>query len=264
MNKIAIFGVPRSGTTWLSQIFNSHKGVALRFQPLFSYGHKGSLQPSASREDIDIFFSDIYHSNDDFALMQAKTFDAFPKFYKSANEAIAFKETKYINLAETLLENSDTKVIAIVRNPLSVLSSWINAPKEYSSDWILEDEWRFAPSKNSGNEDYYGFERWKEATELFHDLEKRFPEKFLIVEYQDLNSNTYSTTEKMFSFCELTIGEQTNEFISESKSRHDSDPYSVFKRKLCDDSYKEALPIELINTVKKELSGTPLEKYIYE
>ena len=37
MKNVAIFGVPRSGTSWLGQIFNSSPMVAYRFQPLFSY-----------------------------------------------------------------------------------------------------------------------------------------------------------------------------------------------------------------------------------
>ena len=69
MDKIAIFGVPRSGTTWLSQILNSHPDVALRFQPLFSYGHKGSLCEYSSVEEIRIFFEEIFCTQDAFTLM---------------------------------------------------------------------------------------------------------------------------------------------------------------------------------------------------
>ena len=43
LKKIAIFSVPRSGSSWLGQIFNSHEDVSFRMQPLFSYSHKSAL-----------------------------------------------------------------------------------------------------------------------------------------------------------------------------------------------------------------------------
>lgn len=55
MNKFAMFGVPRSGTSWLSQIFNSHPSIVMRFQPLFSFGHKGRLSENSSESDIALF-----------------------------------------------------------------------------------------------------------------------------------------------------------------------------------------------------------------
>ena len=59
VNKLAIFGVPRSGTSWLSQIFNSHPDVAMRFQPLFSYSHKGRVSEDSSSEEISEFFDEL-------------------------------------------------------------------------------------------------------------------------------------------------------------------------------------------------------------
>ena len=40
MRHLALFGCPRSGTSWLGQIFNSAPDVAYRYQPLFSYEFK--------------------------------------------------------------------------------------------------------------------------------------------------------------------------------------------------------------------------------
>ena len=41
--KVAIHGVPRSGTTWLGSIFDSSPNVIYRNQPLFSYAFKSYL-----------------------------------------------------------------------------------------------------------------------------------------------------------------------------------------------------------------------------
>lgn len=49
---IAIFGVPRSGTSWLGQLFNSSERVAYRYQPLFSYAFKGRLNENSTLDEI--------------------------------------------------------------------------------------------------------------------------------------------------------------------------------------------------------------------
>ena len=56
---ISINGVPRSGTSWLGQIINSSPDVAFRFQPLFSYTHKGALREDSSVMEIMKFYGDI-------------------------------------------------------------------------------------------------------------------------------------------------------------------------------------------------------------
>ena len=104
MNKIAIFGVPRSGTSWLSQILNSHPDVVLRFQPLFSYGHKGRLTAHSSAEQIRAFFEEILYTQDAYAAMTSEAQKNYPSFQKSALPThIAFKETRYIHIIENIL-----------------------------------------------------------------------------------------------------------------------------------------------------------------
>lgn len=104
MKNIAIFGAPRSGTSWLAQIFNSHPDVLLRFQPLFSYTHKHRLSNKSTRDDIEGFFDEISQSKDDFVLMRAgmhKSYPAFNKAFKSTH--IVFKEMRYLHIIENLL-----------------------------------------------------------------------------------------------------------------------------------------------------------------
>lgn len=263
MKKIAIFGAPRSGTSWLSQIVNSHPSVALRFQPLFSFEHKAAINSRSSNEEIDEFFERILNSCDDFALMKAPMFKNYPDFIKHDVKAIAFKETLYLDVSKALLKNSDAKVIAIVRNPLSVLASWIQAPKEFGKGWDILKEWRDAPSKNSGPEYYYGFNKWIESTLMFHELLEQYPDKFFLVNYAELRRDSLKVTKDLFDFFGVPLDAQTIDFISDSKSRHDdSDPYSVYRSKSSDKSYENILPKLIIDEVTRDLSGTKLEKYI--
>ncbi|MCL6478019.1 MAG: sulfotransferase [Peptococcaceae bacterium] len=265
LKKIAIFGVARSGTSWLAQIFNSHPDVVMRFQPLFSYSHKGKLTEISNCEDINSFFNEILHSDDPFVLMKAEMHRNYPRFNKSAVPThIAFKETRYINVIENMLWRSeDIRVIGIVRNPLANIASWIRAPKEFDPAWDILKEWRYAPLKNKGkSENFYGFEKWKQVASNFLRYKQEYPERFFLVTYSDLNQNTLRTVEKLFAFCNLKQDKQVEQFIAQSKSRHDSDPYSVFRANASDQEWRNILPREISDSIIAELTGTGLEQFL--
>jgi hypothetical protein len=267
MDKIAIFGVPRSGTTWLSQIFNSHPDVALRFQPLFSYGHKGSLSPHSSAEEIRVFFETILCSKDAFALMATEIQRNYPTFQKAIPPShIVFKETRYLHIIENILTQcNEVKIIGIVRNPMAVMASWVLAPKEFNPAWDINSEWRGAPSKNKNRpEEFYGFDKWKESAEAFLRFKSQFPQQFLLVRYNELNRAPRGTTRKLFDFCGLKVGDQVEKFLSASKSRHDDDPYSVFRAKASDDRWQNVLPDEIAKKIKLELKNTPLSIFLQD
>lgn len=265
MRKVAIFGVPRSGTSWLSQIFNSHPDVAMRFQPLFSYGHKGRLNEISSKEDIDLFFDEILFTQDPFVLMKSEVHRKYPVFNKAATPThLMFKETRYLNVIENMLRQcKDTQVIGIVRNPLANLASWIRAPKEFDPSWDVYSEWRFAFLKNQGrSEEFYGFDKWKQITLNFLRYKQEYPGQFYLVTYSDLNQYTLDTVERFFSFCNLKPVKQVEQFIEESQSRHDSDPYSVFRAKASDQEWRDILPSEISEIIISELTGTKLEQFL--
>lgn len=265
MKNIGIFGTPRSGTSWLGHIFNSHPDVALRFQPLFSYGHKGSLTAHSTADEIRTFFDEILYSRDAFATMTAESQKSYPAFNKSAQPShVVFKETRYLNVVENMLAQcGEVKIVGIVRNPLSVLASWMLAPKEFSPKWDIHAEWRKAPSKNLGRpEEFFGFDKWKNSTEAFLRYSARYPDQFMLVRYDELNRAPLETTARVFEFCDLEVCSQVEEFLVASKSRHDPDPYSVFRAKANDNHWQGVLPDEIVRQISVELKGSPLELFL--
>ena len=267
MNKLAILGVPRSGTSWLSQIFNSHPDVVMRFQPLFSYEHKGRLTGSSSAKDINEFFQEIYSSSDTFALMSGEAHKSYPTFRKSENPTcIAFKETRYLHIVHNILNRCpDVKVIGIVRNPLATLASWMLAPKEFDAEWDLRNEWRTAPGKNQGKpEEFYGFDRWAEIAKQFISYQAEFPNQFKLVQYNHLKAEPKNVTANLFKHCGLNMVQQVTEFIEASQSRHDKDPYSVFRANASDAQWQKALPLEIVEEIQQELKNTPLQIFLEE
>jgi len=265
MKKIGIFGVPRSGTSWLAHILNSHPDVALRFQPLFSYGHKGRLTAHSSAEEIRSFFDEILHTQDAFALMTTEHQKSYPVFKKSDSPThIIFKETRYLHIIENMLTKcGEVKVIGIVRNPLAVLASWVSAAKEFKPEWDINNEWRGSPSKNQNRpEEFFGFDKWKESAEAFLRFEKKFPHQFSLVRYDELNRAPLETAKKIFRFSELEVCKQVEDFICKSKSRHDPDPYSVFRANASDACWRGVLPDDIARKMMLELKYTPLDIFL--
>lgn len=269
MEKIAFHGVPRSGTTWVGSIFDSSENVAYLHQPLFSFEFKSYLNESSNKQKIDNFFTHIKNTKDDFVLQkEGKEKGIIPSFKKNEITHVVYKEARYHHILNNLLEqHEDLKVVGIIRNPKSIISSWYNAPKEFNKkEWNLITEWRDAPLKNLNKiEEFYGFTKWKEVSNLFLYLKEKFPERFYLLEYTKLLQNTKETVKELFEFCNINFGIQTNNFINKSKSIDlSSNSYSVFRINQSDEKWKNDLPLEIIKSIDLELKGTRLEKFLYE
>ncbi len=263
---IALFGVPRSGTSWLGQIFNSSPQVAYRYQPLFSYEFKSRLKPGSPKKDIDNFHEDLLEAKSDFVLQKTNiSGNDTQNFKKSAIDTLVWKEVRYHNVVENLLsKDSGLKIVVIVRNPKSVISSWYHAPKEFDkSKWNIENEWRNAERKNQGNpEEFNGYDKWKETTELYVKLKRKYSDRFYIIRYSDLLDDTYEEVKKLFGFCDIKYTKQTNDFIERSGSTDLSkDAYSVYRKNQTNDKWKNDLPSEIAKEIDNDLRGTELEQF---
>ncbi len=168
------------------------------------------------------------------------------------------------NILENLLnQDDDLKIVGLIRNPFSVLNSWLRAPKEFKKDleWEIEEEWRLAPKKNLNlPEEFNGYEKWKKAAFLFLDLEKRFPERFYLLNYDSLLTNKLTTVKDVFSFCNLEMTQQTLDFLNRSSKENDEDAYSVFKKKSKDDDWRTELPLSIIEEIETDEDFKRLNK----
>lgn len=266
MKKIAIHSVPRSGSTWLGAIFDSHPDLIFRLQPLFSYAFKDYLNETSSTEKINRFFNEISDSGDDFLnQLEARKSGLVPFFKKSETPSHqCYKEVRYHYILKNLLKKDiEIKVVGIIRNPFSVINSWLKAPKEFKPElgWEIENEWRYAPSKNKDKpEEFNGYEKWKEIAFLFLELKKEYPERFYLVEYERLIEDTNAQVKKLFTFCDLVLSSQTIEFLKQSCKLNNSDPYAVFKLKKNDESWKKELPSFIIEEIKNDSDFHRLNK----
>ena len=267
MQKIAIHGVPRSGTTWLGELINSSEEVAYRYQPLFSYAFKNYLGPDCTKKHVEDFFQKIAESSDPFLLQQdARSKNLLPTFKKKTISIIAYKEVRYHYLLPSFMRKlNDLKLIVLVRNPMAVISSWLNAPREFREDlgWVRTEEWRYALKKNINRpEEYNGYEKWKEATQLFCSLADQYPTRVLMITYGSLVAQTQEMVSRIFQATGIPMTRQTLNFIDPTIRETDSEPYSINRIKHADDDWKSALEPQIIEAITGDLEGTSLERFL--
>ncbi len=267
LQKVAVHGVPRSGTSWLGEIINSSPHTTYRYQPLFSYTHKDFLSNTSSTEDIDLFFNRLSYCDDDFTNQKDRRNSGdFPIFNKNKISHIVYKEVRYVNILCNLMRRSDDVVlIAIIRNPLSTINSWLTAPREFRKDlgWTELEEWRYALKKNLNRpEEYHGYEKWKEATNIFLSLQATYPNRVYTVRYEKLLADPKKETKQLFRFLNLGIKDQTISFLNNSTNSEKQDSYAVFRKKQSDEKWKNELNPQITKQIIEDLRGTHLEVFV--
>ena len=265
--KVAVHGVPRSGTSWIGEILNSSPNINYRYQPLFSYAHKDYLTNASTQEDINSFFERLLHCEDEFTNQVSKRISGnFPSFKKNQITHIVYKEVRYINILFNLMRRTeDVLLCAVIRNPLSVINSWLRAPREFRNDlgWSELEEWRYALKKNLNKpEEYNGYEKWKEAANTFTFLKKQYPSRVYIQKYSDMLKNPLAESRKLFEFCGIEFKDTSADFVRDSSSCDNRDAYAVYRSKQSDNKWESELLPEISKQILKDLRDTHLEEYV--
>lgn len=256
-------GMPRSGTSWLSQIFDSHPQVSFKLSPLFSYEFKNCVNENSTRTEWEELFQNVFDSKDEFINQTyRRTSGEYPKFVKNNLSRLVIKDTRYHNLTDSLLNLfEDIKIIHIIRNPCGAINSWLRAPKEFSVDLNYLDEWRTGKSRKTGEEEFWGFNDWLFLTKKYLRLEETFPKNVKVVFYEPLVENPYDNVKMIFDFVNLKWQSQTKEFIRASQSLHNDSEYAVFKNKEVAYKWRHQLDPIIVNEIKSDLIKNKLDNY---
>lgn len=265
--RIALHGAPRSGTTWVGEIINSSPNTIYRYQPLFSYAHKDYLTPASTEKEIKEFYDRLLVCQDEFTNQTTKRKTGnLPQFTKAEITHIVYKEVRYHNLLFNLMRRTaDIKLIALIRNPMSVINSWLNAPREFRADlgWQITEEWRYSLKKNMNKpEEFNGYEKWKELTNIFLTLQSLFPERVHIIKYSQLLKHPIVETKELFGYLGLDYTSQTDNFLTESGKNQNNDPYSVYRSNQTDEAWKSNLSDEIVKEIEMDIKNTPLSEFL--
>lgn len=263
MKRIAIHSVPRSGSTWLGEIINSNPHVKYCFQPLFSHKYKDTLNEDSSKQDIEKFFELLIESDDDFVCQNhERILGTLPNFKKSnILTHTVYKEVRYHNILKNLLEkDNELKLILLVRNPVEVMNSWVDTPKEFNPSWNIEEQIIGGDLKNVGkNENFYGLDAWIKTTRQFEMLSKVFSSRVHLVNYSTLKKDSINIVKQLFNFCNLEFSNSTSIFLEDSLNRNVSGSYSVFRGRK---TKKLILDERIIELITRYVDEAGLIKYI--
>jgi hypothetical protein len=228
---------------------------------------KGFLAPDSSPERINQFFNMLCATDDAFMdRLEQRREGKLPVFAKQPPTHLVYKEVRYHHILENLLRNDPgVRLVAVVRNPLSVIASWASAPREFRADqgWDLHREWRYAELKNGARpEEYFGFEKWKEATLLFLRLESQFAGRVCLLRYESLVGATETEVEGAFKFCGLPVSNQTREFLAESTCVEVPDAYSVYRAVETTQKWKSVLSPDIAESIVAQTRAAKLGQFL--
>lgn len=263
MNKLALFSVPRSGSSWLGEILNSSPKTVYKFQPNFAYSFESELKEGSSFQEIEEFYKKLLICEDKFVNGELSISGKIKesRLEKNKPTTLLFKETHFLNITGNLLKNSDTKIIGLVRSPLAVINSWLSIPKEFNPEWNIVEQWRTASQKNQNkNSHFFGYNKWKEVCFMFLELQKKYPDQFYLINYDDLIKEPKLEVQKMFEFCQLVYTSQTDVFIEDSTASQSKDAYAVFKQKKDDLAWQGTLPKFIEDEIKADQDFIKLNK----
>lgn len=249
---ISIHSVPRSGSSWLLSIFNSIANTKCVYQPLFSYAFKNVLSPASTKSEYDSFIDNISKTDDDFCTMRSKlhtnngTIEP-PNFNKTGIDYVVMKHTTHHHLIEQLLRfDENIKIIGLIRSPEDVISSQMKASHERLIDWHNGMD----KNKDDIANNYFGFNKWNEATGYFIKLKKKYPTNVYLLNYEDLVQNPLNEIRGLFAFCNLELTESTQTFIQLSTNTTSEYDYSVYRSKLQSMNKCSALSPEILQFIR--------------
>jgi len=264
MNKyVCIFGPPRSGTSWVGQIFNSSPDTFYLYQPFYYLRNKTIVDKKFLQKNLDMlvkkqaFFKGSFIPSDPSHLQATNDSLNYLSFYKTkTHKHVVIKNVRYHHLIEDLIQIKDAKIIGLIRSPLATINSWLNSPKEFNVGLDPLKEWNEAATKNSNKHcyEYAGFLNWSRIAQNYIKLEELYPNNFKLIRYQDLLGETQDHIIKMLEFCGVSFTESTSQFLLDSRSK-EGGTYSVFREnKLKDNAWEK----ELNPQIAKEIANLTL------
>lgn len=263
---VFLLGMPRSGTTWLSQIFESSPDFLVRLSPNFSYLLKNQLDDASTRDEWIDQLAAAASSDDPFMTQNWRRdtgeLGIFDERSTGCETRLAVKDTRFHHLYQQAMELlPGARCIYVVRHPAGAINSWWRS-KEFPPEADLAREWRSGTCRKNGPGEYWGFDDWRALTEQYLDLEARQPLRYRTFRYEDLVDDPHRQTAELFSFVGCATAEPTTSFIAESQSRHDDRPYAVYKDPSVAERWRDQLPIDIISRIEAELRATRLERFL--
>ena len=261
---IWIAGMPRSGTSWVAQIFGAHPNVLLKYDPLFSYAFKDAVDETSSPENWRRFFDRVGRTADPYMDQERPKAEGLAPVFKRRSDAprqlVMKTNRRHHLLAGALKAGAPFRLLLIVRDPIETIGSWLANPTEFPQNADPDAEWRNGACRKTGPGEYWGFDDWKRVTSLYLELADR--EDVFLLEYSAIDANPAIVVEDVFSWAGLAPDDQVADFLRASRERHDEHPRSVFRDPARRGDPDARLPAGAAAEIRAELAGAPLGRFL--
>lgn len=235
---VCISGLPRSGSTLLANLLNQN--------PNFFVSPTSGLIDLvlAVRQQWDTIPS--FKTSPDDKRKNATLKGLINSFYSNESDKVVFDRSRaWPHLSELLIElNGSVKIIACVRDIRDILASW---EKLWRSNQLrhdnLSDEDRAQCATIKGRVEYWM--RQDQTTGLAYNwlkdaIHRGFSKNILLVDYDDLTTNTTSTIKSIYDFvgCEYYTHNTNNitQTIFENDFQHGFIDLHTIKNKIIKNS----------------------------
>ncbi|MBC08117.1 aminotransferase class I/II-fold pyridoxal phosphate-dependent enzyme [Thalassospira sp.] len=274
MSKRAVIwlsSMPRSGSNWVSQILASHSDIRLKFCPLFSYEFKNACGINSTGDDWQKLFEAVYEREGAYLDQHYLRDEGLLPSFKNKADApslLCIKSTRYHDLTRSIVEKCDNvKFVALVRNPVATIHSWIQNPKEFPATADPMQEWRTGACRKfeDGNPitgEFWGFDDWKQITTEQIQLAEEYPDRVRILRYEDLVEQGQPVLEDLFDWLGLSLTEATLEFFKSSQSKTIDNVRAVYKKPEDVVRWKTEAVGDIRFTIGSELVGRRLSGFV--
>lgn len=262
-----IASMPRSGSSWLSQVFEAHSRLRFRMAPLFSKEFGGLVTAESSSGEWSEFFRKVFHAESDFLCQSRRRSEGdFPETAGSGagETSLLIKDVRNHETVWSIVEKADLplSVIYLVRDPRAAISSWITNEKEFPED-ADEQTWRTGGSRKASPSEYWGFDDWMEVTQRYCDLQNTFPERIKVVRYEDLCEGGEGAVETLFLDLGLNFEGECRKFLRNSWAIASSRPYSVYRdRNSVIDKWKTCLSSDIADEIFMDANSSGLGAFL--
>ena len=238
---IWIASYPKSGNTWVRSIISSYffsktgdfdfsllKNISLYPGPKY---FKNVIDKPG---DVSLFWE---HSQKNIIQSQKKT------FLKTHNALVALNNRSFTTAKTTL------GAIYIIRDPRNILSSLKNhyGFKDYNETFeFMKNKKKYIWDIRKKN-DYSGFQFLGSWSDHYKTWTKNRKFKTLLIKYEDLQKDCYSTSHKIIKFI-LTLDAQNIELDEKKLFRSiETTKFDVLKKKEIDLGFEESIKVNDVN-----------------
>ena len=260
MEYFFVFGLPKSGTTWLQMLLNAHPGVSCRAEDQLGFfvqhlpqlleaydKHRAGVNERTAQQEIQ-----PYSEQDAKQIFKSLVETTLDKaFYRGSTvQASGTKDNSILDNLDFYSKIFPTaKYIHIIRDPRDItISSWHHnmrvEPKFIARAHSLE-EWAVGTAKD-----------WKQAMENINQTGKTY-----CVRYEDLKEDTVDEAKKLFKYLEVDYS-KAGSCVEATRFSKMKKTGNKFFRKGETGSWEKELDSEMLEGMKAE-AGEEMRKWGY-